>query len=253
MGGEYYHYHDNVTIKFRLIKIRLTSFNRSYMLKCTVGSQTLPCSESGSDQTPPTSSVYSRRDVLGIRQKINDLIPGKDVYWKVLSLYIHGMCSKEKFDMMIKEQLQSDELRFLHNELLRAILFNAHFSPCPPPNIKLPARINLPVPETKSHPVAAKISVNHCKVYTAAFLGRLLSRKELGVRIEQLLNNKMSKVDPRVPDLLMHLLLSYITSILRKTRTRIHGQGTTTKITVEQIIRISGGNLCPLLIAKYSC
>ena len=80
------------------------------------------------------SNIYNKRkDILLIKSKLLELVPDPE-YWNVLKLFIYGKCSKTHFDNIILNYLKTSETKKLHNDFIRSILFNAHFSNIPPPN-----------------------------------------------------------------------------------------------------------------------
>ena len=205
------------------------------------------CTRPGSDLSPcnPNSVYYAtRRDVVSIKEKILAAVPDGKEYMHVLSLYIHGMCTRARFDTMVREQLITDELCFLHNELLRAILFNAHFSRIPPPNVTLPRPTPIePVPPplhvSTRPPRNAQFST-----FTAAELQRLPTWKDLSKRISKLRDEAALR-------LLAEAVEMYVVRVLERCHRTHIGRGRVT-VTVAQVFNAFDGNIPPDLCAKYA-
>ncbi|OHS95873.1 hypothetical protein TRFO_10282 [Tritrichomonas foetus] len=166
----------------------------------------------------PVGNIYtSRKDVRSIRQQLQELVPEKE-YWTTFASFLHGMCSKKNYDKAINEFLTTDQARALHNELLRAIIFNAHFSRIPPPDV-VPKRMPI-LPKRDDIIIAEKDpKIINIKTYTASDLRRLPSSRELNLRIKDLLSNsKLSGIiaDPEAVNRLQFALRGYITAILKK-------------------------------------
>lgn len=149
-------------------------------------------SEAAQFGTPPSRRIHEyatssmlftrRKDVLTIKSRLLALVDNPE-YWTTLARFIHGECPKAKFEETMALYLKTNEAKILHNDLIRAIIFNAHFSVVPPPGVEVPASENpnraprerhLGVPRLKDH---GFVSVS------AADLGHLPSISQLRQRI----------------------------------------------------------------------
>ena len=91
------------------------------------------------------ANIYSdRRDCIAIKNKLMKLV-NKEEYTKTLIAYLHGSCSKQFFDEKMSSILTTPAAKLTHNELIRSILFNAHFTMTPPPNL------DAPLPQVPQH------------------------------------------------------------------------------------------------------
>lgn len=107
------------------------------------GSQANTISSFTQEQLNKSGEIYNKRkDIIKIRERLQNLVTSPK-YWITLATYIHGGCSKEKFDEEMAIYLPNNESKILHNELIRSILFNAHFSTCPPPGYVLHGRSSI--------------------------------------------------------------------------------------------------------------
>lgn len=82
-------------------------------------------------------SFYQRIDTLKIKDELKKRISDEN-YWILLKSYLNGKTKHEIFEDSIVKYLDDDRSRHLHNQLIKAILYNAHFSRVPPPGITLP-------------------------------------------------------------------------------------------------------------------
>lgn len=175
-------------------------------------SQTYPDLCSSSMQSNfPSSFTVKRKDVLNLKSRLLNHVKNPD-YWKILSQFLKGECSKQKYDEAMDIYLQTNEARLLHNDFIRAILFNAHYSPIPPPGIpipqkKLPDHIKLNL--NKKH---YKIKKKMLNSYSSVDLGHIPSIEQLSSRVSQLTS---IKVDNSAISLLFDELNNYILMVLK--------------------------------------
>lgn len=166
----------------------------------------------------PAANFYSHRKNVGeIRQKLQEIVPEQQ-YWKTFALFAHGMCSKPQFDHVMNKYLITDEAKYLHNELLRRIIFNAHFSRIPPPDVPITRFIKpKPVaPPIKPFGHDPKVEVFHFKPATAFDLGYIPSVKDLGFRVSQLLEYHKINADQEAIQQIYYELRRYIIKLLKK-------------------------------------
>lgn len=128
---------------------------------------------------------YNRRiDTCEIRERLQKLVPSPD-YWRVFRLFLHGKCDRSEFDKCIEQNLKTNEQRHIHNELIKGIIYNAHYSMISPKGfvLKKQAITKRKEPETDIMPQQRK--TQKLKTYTAADLHGLPSIMELQKRLEQ--------------------------------------------------------------------
>lgn len=82
-----------------------------------------------------------RRNTLAIKHRLLEVVADNE-YWDILVAYLQGKCSKSEYDIAIRKCIATPEAEYLHNELIRSIIFNAHFAKKPPPNVELPMKSN---------------------------------------------------------------------------------------------------------------
>lgn len=190
-------------------------------MRPTVASESVQVSsnlEASLNALKPVGNIYShRKDVGEIRQKLQNIVPEQQ-YWTILASFLHGMCTKSQFDHVMKKYLITDEAKFLHNELLRRIIFNAHFSRIPPPDVSITKYVK---PKPLIPPIKPAIHERETKVYpfkpTTAFdLGYIPSVKDLSFRINQLLEFHKINADQEAVQQIYFELRRYILKLLKK-------------------------------------
>ena len=82
-------------------------------------------------------ALVERKDLISIKNDLLSKVDNPD-YWKTLRMFLHGKCSKGKFDEVMDKTLPTLELKQLHNKLIQAIIYNVHFATAPPPGISIP-------------------------------------------------------------------------------------------------------------------
>lgn len=171
-------------------------------------SQTYPDWDKLSPDPDIISSVkFKRKELLNIKTRLLDIVKNPQ-YWTTLCEYLTGNCSKQKFDGIMLTCLKSNEARVLHNEFIRAILFNAHFSPIPPPGIQLS---NQHIPESQikgKHQILKSENKND----TSSNLGHIPSIEQLSARIAHMTS---MKIDNSALSLLFSELQHYLVTILK--------------------------------------
>lgn len=162
------------------------------------------------------SLIYNiRKDVRSIENKILREVNNPD-YLHTLASFIHGQISKDEFDKKMDQFLFTNELKLLHNELLRAIIFNAHFSLIPPPGVIVPKKEPTITPK-KSLPPMPKPKNLDFKTFTSFEMMHLPSIIQLNNRIRFILysNSIKLKLDPEVANQLQKNLFLFILQILK--------------------------------------
>ena len=170
-------------------------------------------------QPAPTASFSSqnnqiyteRKDVMVIKKRLLALIDDPE-YWKTLSMFVFGECSKQKYDEMIDVYLTTNELRVLHNELIRSILFNAHFSTVPPPGVPMPKK-SLPEHLNQYPKTIQRSKFKLFNSFCASDLRHIPSLEQLARRVSYLTS---MKVDNAALELLFYELKKYIIVVLQQ-------------------------------------
>jgi hypothetical protein len=141
-----------------------------------------------------SAKIYTqRKDVLRVKSQLWELVPDDD-YWTTLSLFVHGKCTKAHFDETMNLYLTTNRARVLHNEFIRSIIFNAHFSTIPPPGVALAAP---PLPDQVANqrnrlPLSKLPALSN---FSAADLHHLPSIEQLARRVGILLASKEMRMD----------------------------------------------------------
>ncbi|KAK8893221.1 hypothetical protein M9Y10_021637 [Tritrichomonas musculus] len=162
------------------------------------------------------SLIYNnRKDVCAIKNKILKEVKNPE-YWATLVAFLHKEVSKEDFDKKMERLLFTNELRLLHNEMIRAILFNAHFSSIPPPGVVISQR--KPEIVERAMPPMPKPGNSDFKTFTVNELTHLPSVIQLHERIRFILymNSAKLKLDKDVANTLQENLFLFIFQILQE-------------------------------------
>lgn len=190
-------------------------------MRPTVASKSVQVSsnlEASLNALKPVGIFYShRKDVGEVRQKLQNLVPDKQ-YWDTLASFLYGMCTKSHFDHVMNKYLATDEAKYYHNELLRRIMFNAHFSRVPPPEVSITKYVKA---KPINPPIKPIIHEKDIKPYpfkpTTAFdLGYIPSVNDLSFRINQLLEYHKINADQEAVKQIYYELRKYILKLLKK-------------------------------------
>jgi hypothetical protein len=156
----------------------------------------------------PCAAIYAtRRDISSLKERLLEEVADPD-YWPMLSCFVYGECPKQIFDDAMKVYLHTDEARRLHNALIRAIVYNAHFAMRPPPGVALPAAA-APTVVAEPEPLARPVSPT-----TAADLHHLPSVAQLAGRAAALLAEKKMTADAEVAPALFGFLRRFVLRVL---------------------------------------
>ena len=203
-------------------------------------------SEAAQFGTPPSRRIKDyaasamlftrRKDVLAIKSRLMALVDHPE-YWTTLARFIHGECPKAKFEETMELYLKTNEAKVLHNDLIRAIIFNAHFSVVPPPGVDIPATERHPSAPPERHSGAPRLKDGGFVSLCAADLGRLPSVDHLRRRMAA----RGLKCDDVAPRLLLHEVKKFVAILLRRcldSGTRQWGQGTSITIGAGHIAHV---------------
>ena len=209
-------------------------------------------------------NIYSKRkDTISIKNKLEDYVD--DRYWSLLSRFLHGMCPKSTYDSEIKDILQNDEAKFLHNELLRSIIFNAHFSRIPPPGVPIPTNnqrhINKRDKSNGSIFPTDTAKNQSFSTFTASDFGHIQSINQLSQRMRIIASEKVASFDSKSVGVILSSLKSFLNRILKHSyelrASSVHAGGPVV-VTAQQVLHalrtdpILSGFVSPFLFAKYS-
>ena len=198
----------------------------------------------------------TRKDVREIMNELESLITEKERYRSVFTSFIHGGCTKAHFDQMTSQVLTTNEARNLHNKLIQAIIYNAHFSTVPPPGIVIPPPKFLPEPGVKPYPQVKASHKSRFQTFTAADLRHIQSQKQLMNRVIVLLmhGGKLPVDDEAIENLQINVI-RYTGLVLKRCLDRSGPKPITLR--VKNILSaIKEDDLCgavtsTLLLTKY--
>jgi hypothetical protein len=210
-----------------------------------------------------SSRIYStRKDCQDLKDRISAQVNDPD-YWNIFASFLHGQCSKQTFDERMDVFLKTTELKLLHNELLRAIIYNAHFAMTPP--------LNVPIPRTEPPDHVRKVTLptstgTSFMTFTAADLRHLPSISQLTERIEILLTPRKIRLDSSLESqataLIFAQLKKFVLRILENCVTMLAvgptGERGAIRITPDQILHVLRANeelvsvVSPAVLTKYS-
>jgi hypothetical protein len=208
-----------------------------------------------------STKIYSsRRDCHSLKARLLELVGDGD-YWNTLACFLHGQCSKQTFDETMHHYLRTSEAKLLHNELIRSILFNAHFAMTAPRDVALP-RVEYPA-AAKRPPAAAPATAGRPFVtYTASDLRHLPSLNQLSERIGILLDARKLRVESKAMGLIFAHLKKYILRILENSVALLSVKGgreqKEMRITTAQILHVMTTNaelasiVSPDIFTQYS-
>ena len=211
-----------------------------------------------------TCDIYSnRKDTISLKNKLDEYVDSR--YWVLLSRFLHGMCPKTTYESEMKDILQSEEAKFLHNELLRSIIFNAHFSRIPPPGVHIPKsnRHHSYIHETTNTQISP---TEFCKnqtfnTFTASDFHHIQSINQLSQRMRIIASDKITSFDSKSVGVILSSLKSFLSRILSasyKLRSIGSPPDEPVVITVQQVIHalkkdpVLSDFVSPFLFAKYS-
>jgi hypothetical protein len=208
-----------------------------------------------------STRIYAtRRDCHSLKSRLLALVGDGD-YWDTLACFLHGQCSKQTFDETMRRCLPTPEAKLLHNELVRSILFNAHFAMSAPPNVDVP-HPDCPALAKRSPATAPGPPARPFATMTASDLRHLPSLNQLAERIGILLDLRKVRVESRATGLIFAHLKKYVMTILENSVALLSVTGGRDRkgmrITTAQILHVMMSNaelastVSPAIFAKYS-
>lgn len=192
-----------------------------------------------------SSNIYShRKDCLSIKNQLLKIVQDPD-YWNTLACFLHGQCSKPSFDEKMHTYLTTAEAKVLHNDLIRSIIYNAHFSMIPPPNVNLP-RPSVPAHIKRIPPMTNSQPKSNFSTYTASDLRHLPSINQLHSRIAILLNGRDFESDSKATGLIFQELKKFILFLLESSVSLLSFRGSgdpkDMTITTDQVLHVLNNN-----------
>jgi hypothetical protein len=209
------------------------------------------------DPPAPPTAVYSlRRNSNQIKARLLFLV-GDSEYWGVLSAFVHGQCSKQAFDESMQRLLKTPEVQILHNDLIRAILYNAHFAMVPPDGV------TMPYPEVPPHVKknAPPVRSASFATYSAADLRHIPSAAQLVERVAFLFTSRKIRIEAKATTLLHTELRKYVAKVLERCLALLAVKGVgehRLAITVDLLMHVIASTrelrlgISPSVSAKYS-
>lgn len=175
-------------------------------------------------------SYLKRIDTNEIRQRLEKLVPSPE-YWRVFRLFIHGRCERAEFDACVEQNLKTNEQKHVHNELIKGIIYNAHYSAISPKGFVMKRR---PIPKQKEHTdevIPPQRKTQKLKTYLAADLHAIPSIVELQKRLEQKSRELGVAVSRETVSVIHSELKRFITYLLENSLSTV-GKPPTTKRTL---------------------
>lgn len=206
----------------------------------TASVQTGDMNSSLSERMKNSSSIYkNRKDLMPIKMELQKEVPEPSwaEYWNTFGNFIYGQCSKTKFDEVMERCLTTNKAKLLHNELIRSILFNAHFSMTPPPGVEIPAHKPLQKPPEETPKILDNQNTKFFS-YTAADLHHLPSIYQLEKRVQVLTTEFSLSMSNEAMNTILNELKKYIDTILKKSRELAASEGLATGRTVVTLEHI---------------
>jgi hypothetical protein len=208
-----------------------------------------------------STQIYSsRRDCHSLKARLLELVGDGD-YWNTLACFLHGQCSKQTFDETMHHCLRTSETKLLHNELIRSILFNAHFAMTAPRDVELP-HIECPAAAKRAPAAAPAPPARPFITYTASDLRHLPSLNQLSERTRILLDARKVRVESKAMGLIFTHLKKYVLRILENSVALLSVKGgkeqKEMRITTTQILHVMATNgelastVSPAVFTKYS-
>lgn len=189
--------------------------------------------------------VYdARRDTRALRARLSAEIDNPE-YWRAFDAFLHGRCDRSEFDSAMRECLATGAAKRLHNEFVRALLFNARFAIAPPRPLP-------PLPRHCARPAQRAEVPRVPSACAAAELGRLPTPHEIRARM-RIAAVGLSLSD-RAPAALQRCAQCAIGAVLRCAASARAG-GSLSAAAVARAVERCGlsAALSPRLAAKYVC
>jgi hypothetical protein len=157
--------------------------------------------------------------------------------------------------------LRTTEAKLLHNELIRGIIYNAHFAMRPPDNVTLPSPA-APPPAAKVTPAPPTRLERPLVTNTAGDLRHLPSVAQLAERMGFLLGSRKLTADKRATTLLFAQMKRYALYLLENSCALVNLKGERERremlVTTQQLLHVLAWNreltsvISPTVFTKYA-
>ena len=200
-----------------------------------------------------------RRDCQQILNKIFECV-NRDQYKTVLVSFLHGKITKEVFDAQMGAILVTTKAKVLHNELVRSIIYNAHFSMEPPPNVVIPKPASALLRNDAQMEPPIHLRTEN-KSYNSADMGHLPSVMQLMMKMEMIIKDKkLEYIEPEASVQIIETVNKYLTTLLNKCLLASANTDSEKKnvIALETAINVISSdksikmNISPFILKKYS-
>ena len=228
----------------------------------TEGVQVGESAETCEARVANSAKIYTvRKDCQALKDQLLGVVKDPTEYWNTLARFLHGQCSKKAFDETMQGCLTTVEAKLLHNELIRSIIYNAHFTMIPPPNVT-PPKPECPPHVRKVPPAGVQSQNASFMTYTASDMRHLPSLNQLSERIGILLNSRKISIESKAAALVFTNVKRYVMLILEGcvelVAVRKPDERTDVKITTDQVMHVLkmhsdlGSIVSPAVMSKYS-
>jgi len=209
-----------------------------------------------------SEKIYTvRKDCMALKTRLLEVVTEPDYYWVTLACFLHGQCSRQTFEEAMQNCLKTAAAKVMHNELIRSIVYNAHFAMLPPPNMP-PPKLECAVPAKRATPTVVTGPSASFMTYTASDLRHLPNMGQLAARVEILLGARRIAADPKALPLVFGHMKRYIMLILESSADLLAVQRveerTDVRITTAQVLHVlqTRGELAstvsPAMLTKYA-
>lgn len=228
----------------------------------TEGVQVGESTETCEARVANSSKIYTvRKDCQSLKERLLQIVTEPDEYWNTLARFLHGQCSKKLFDETMQKCLATTEAKLLHNELIRSIIYNAHFTMIPPPNVT-PPKPECPPHVRKAAPTGTQSQNASFMTYTASDMRHLPSVNQLSERMGILLGPRKIAIESKAAGLVFGHVKRYVMLLLEGcvelSAVKKLDERADVKITTEQVMHVLqmqsdlGSIVSPAVMTKYS-
>jgi hypothetical protein len=200
------------------------------------------------------AAVYAdRRDLAPLKARLLAAVGDPD-YWTTLACFVSGECPKRFFDDAMRVFLRTDDAKRLHNELIRALIFNAHFAARPPDGVAPPAPPAAPPPPPAAPPARPGRPL---ALGTAADLRHLPSVAQLRDRVAALLAERGLAAGSAAAPALFAALKRYTLRLLECSCALLRAGAATAVAPAHVLHAVAGSDalrsvVSPTLLQKFS-
>lgn len=233
------------------------------MTRQTEGVQVGDAGEGCVERVANSGKIYTaRKDCQALKTRLLSIVDDSSMYWETFARFVHGQCSKQTFDDTMQACLKTTEAKILHNELIRSVIYNAHFAMLPPPNMTTP-KVECPVQVRRDTASASPSTASASfMTYAASDLRHLPSVNQLSKRISIILSSRKMNIEGKALGIIFTHLKRYVMLLLEGSaellavrRPDERGEMRISTIQVMHILQTHGGlssMVSPAVMAKYS-